>query len=89
MSDTSGCGSARPNPSEIGEALGDYVEAGDIEEEFTIQGYWSQAGVEKAAYYLGADTVDQTVDGNDTTLIDDVYPDSYGCGFPHLNTVSP
>ncbi|RKS82500.1 uncharacterized protein DUF839 [Haloarcula quadrata] len=85
----------RPNPSEIGEALGDYVEAGDIEEEFTIQGYWSQAGVEKAAYYLGADTVDQTEDGNDMTLIDDVYPNPYRYGYfvdirePAAETPSP
>ncbi|EMA01851.1 protein of unknown function [Haloarcula vallismortis] len=85
----------RPNPSEIGAALGDYVEAGDIEEEFTIQGYWSQAGVEKAAYYLGADTVDQTEDGNDMTLIDDVYPNPYRYGYfvdirePAAETPSP
>ncbi|WP_049908520.1 alkaline phosphatase PhoX [Halorubrum distributum] len=72
----------RPNPSEIGNALGDYVDDGEIEEEFTIQGYWSQAGIEKLAYYLGAEPVDQAGDDNlATTPIADVYPNPYRYGY--------
>ena len=71
----------RPNPDDIGNALGDYVEDGDIDEEFTIQGYWSQGGIEKLAYYLGAEPVDQSGDGNDMSLIDDVYPNPYRYGY--------
>jgi len=72
----------RPNPSEIGNALGDYVDDGEIDEVFTIQGSWSQSGIEKLAYYLGAEPVDQTGDGNlATTPIADVYPNPYRYGY--------
>jgi len=72
----------RPNPSEIGNALGDYVDDGEIDEVFTIQGSWSQSGIEKLAYYLGAEPVDQTGDGNlATTPIADVSPNPYRYGY--------
>jgi len=72
----------RPNPTEIGPAVEAYAENGDIAENFTIQGYWSQGGIEKAAYYLGAEPVDQGEDGNlATTPIGDVYPNPYRYGY--------
>ena len=72
----------RPNPTEIGSKVEDYADNGDISEKFTVHGYWSQGGIEKLAYYLGADPVDQTGDGgNDLTLIDDVYPNPYRYGY--------
>jgi secreted PhoX family phosphatase len=73
----------RPNPTEIGPAVEEYAENGDIEEAFTIQGYWSQGGIEKQAYYLGASPVDQNSNNtdNNTDPIADVYPNPYRYGY--------
>jgi len=73
----------RPNATEIGPALDGYVEDGDIAESFTIQGYWSQGGIEKAAYYLGAEPVDQNSGrtSNNTDPIEDVFPNPYRYGY--------
>jgi len=73
----------RPNATEIGPALEDYVEDGDLEETFTIQGYWSQGGIEKAAYYLGAEPVDQNSGrtSNNTDPIEDIFPNPYRYGY--------
>ncbi|WP_345780674.1 alkaline phosphatase PhoX [Haloplanus pelagicus] len=72
----------RPNPTGIGPAIEEYAANGDIEEAFTAQGYWSQGGIEKGAYYLGAEPVDQTDDGgNDLTPIGDGYPNPYRYGY--------
>jgi len=73
----------RPNATEIGPALESYVEDGDVAENFTIQGYWSQGGIEKAAYYLGANPIDQNSDNtsNNTDPITDVYPNPYRYGY--------
>jgi len=73
----------RPNATEIGPALEGYVEDGDLEETFTIQGYWSQGGIEKAAYYLGANPIDQSSSNssNNTDAITDVYPNPYRYGY--------
>jgi len=73
----------RPNATEIGPALESYVEDGDIAESFTIQGYWSQGGIEKAAYYLGAEPIDQNSNrtSNNTDPITDVFPNPYRYGY--------
>ena len=78
----------RPNPTEIGSALESYVEDGEIEETFTIQGSWSQGGIEKAAYQLGAEPVDQASDGNNLTPIGDMYPNPYRYGY-HVDIRDP
>ncbi|MFB6163009.1 MAG: alkaline phosphatase PhoX [Halococcoides sp.] len=71
----------RPDPSAIGDAITRYAEAGDLPRDFDPHAYWSQGGVEKLAYYLGADPVDQTDTGNDRTPIDDRYPNPYRYGY--------
>jgi len=79
----------RPNPSEIGSAVDTYAADGDIAEGFYIQGSWALGGVEKLAYYLGADPVDQR--GNDnlaTTPIGDGYPNPYRLGY-HVDIRDP
>jgi len=78
----------RPDPTGIGPAIEEYAANGEIEEAFTAQGYWSQGGIEKAAYYLGAEPVDQTGDGNDLTPIDDIYPNPYRYGY-HVDIREP
>ncbi|GGC69906.1 hypothetical protein GCM10007209_34850 [Haloferax sulfurifontis] len=67
----------RPNPTEIQAAVDDYY--GD--ESWFVQSYWAVAGVELLAYYLGAEPVDQSGDGNDLTPIGDVYPNPYRYGY--------
>jgi secreted PhoX family phosphatase len=75
----------RPNPSEIQEAVDGMY--GD--DSWSIQGYWALTGVEFLAYYLGAERVDQTDDGeNDTTPIGDVYPNPYRYGY-HVDFRDP
>ncbi|WP_148416501.1 alkaline phosphatase PhoX [Haloferax sp. KTX1] len=67
----------RPNPTEIQAAVDDYY--GD--ESWFVQSYWAVAGVELLAYYLGAEPVDQSDDGNDLSPIGDVYPNPYRYGY--------
>jgi len=75
----------RPNPSEIQAAVDEMY--GD--DSWSIQGYWALTGVEFLAYYLGAERVDQTDDGeNDTTPIGDVYPNPYRYGY-HVDFRDP
>ncbi|WP_435067097.1 alkaline phosphatase PhoX [Haloplanus sp. C73] len=72
----------RPNPSEIGDAIGTYAEDGDLNESWGPQGYWALTGVEFLAYYLGAERSDQSGDSNlATTPIGDVYPNPYRYGY--------
>jgi secreted PhoX family phosphatase len=67
----------RPNPTEIQDAVDSYY--GD--DSWYVQGYWALDGVEFLAYYLGAEQVDQTDDGNSTYPIGDVYPNPYRYGY--------
>ena len=71
----------RPNPTAIGSAIETYAKNGDIAEAWGPQGYWSESGVEKLAYYLGAKPVDQSGDGDTATPIADVYPNPYRYGY--------
>ncbi|WP_396611452.1 alkaline phosphatase PhoX [Haloferax sp. S1W] len=66
----------RPNPTEIQSAVDEYYD-----ESWYVHGYWAIAGVELLAYYLGADPVGQSGDGNDLTPIGDVYPNPYRYGY--------
>jgi len=43
-------------------------------------GLWANSGVEKLAYYLGAEPVDRTEAGNTRTPIDDEFPNRYRYG---------
>lgn len=71
----------RPNPNRIDDSVSRYAENGHLGEDFSIQQSGSQRGVEKLAYYLGADPVDQNDKTNvATTPIGDVYPNPYRIG---------
>ncbi|RDZ45122.1 cell surface protein [Haloferax sp. Atlit-10N] len=67
----------RPNPTEIQSAVDDYYD----DDSWFVQSYWAVAGVELLAYYLGAEPVNQSADGNDLTPIGDVYPNPYRYGY--------
>jgi len=71
----------RPNASEIGSAVEQYAEDGDISQDFSIQGYWALDGIEKLAYHLGADPVDQSGDTNGTTPVGEGFPNPYRYGY--------
>ncbi|SFS11274.1 protein of unknown function [Halomicrobium zhouii] len=73
----------RPNPSSIGDAIGEYYDEG-----WNVQGYWALTGVEFLAYYLGAARVDQGEDANTTEPITDVYPNPYRYGY-HVDFREP
>nr|WP_246310195.1 alkaline phosphatase PhoX [Halobaculum halophilum] len=74
----------RPNPSSIVDAIDEYYE-----DPFTPQGFWALDGVEFLAYYLGAEPVDGSGDGeNDTIPIGDVYPNPYRYGY-HVDFREP
>lgn len=66
----------RPNPSEIQSAVDEYYD-----DSWYVQGNWALTGVELLAYYLGAEQVDQSSDGNDLTPIGDEYPNPYRYGY--------
>jgi len=66
----------RPNISEVGDALEDIF--GD--DAWSPMGLWANSGVEKLAYYLGAEPVDRTEAGNTRTPIDDEFPNRYRYG---------
>jgi len=74
----------RPNPPEIGGAIDDYANSGDVSENFSPQGFWALDGIEKLAYYLGADAPDS----NSTDPIGDVYPNPYRYGY-HVDIRDP
>nr|WP_321170384.1 alkaline phosphatase PhoX [Halobaculum sp. DT31] len=72
----------RPNPTEVGDAIGTYADDGDIEGAFYPQGLFAMSGVEFLAYYLGADTpTGQDGETNSELPIDDVYPNPYRYGY--------
>ena len=72
----------RPNPSEITDALGSYVDDGDLDGSWYPQGAFALSGVEFLAYYLGAEQVDQSGDDNLASRpIDDIYPNPYRHGY--------
>jgi len=54
----------RPNPSEITDAIGTYVEEGELDASWYPQGAFALSGVEFLAYYLGAEQVDQSGEEN-------------------------
>jgi len=77
----------RPNPPGIDEAIDTYANNGDVSEvseNFSPQGYWALDGIEKLAYYLGADAPDS----NSTDPIADVYPNPYRYGY-HVDIRDP
>jgi secreted PhoX family phosphatase len=79
----------RPNPAEVTDAIGSYVEDGDLSESWYPQGAFALSGVEFLAYYLGAERADQRGDDNlATTPIDDVYPNPYRHGY-HVDFREP
>jgi secreted PhoX family phosphatase len=68
----------RPNPAAAQNAVDDIFG----EDSWYLQGFWALSGVELLAYYLGADPVDQTDDGeNDRTPIGEGYPNPYRYGY--------
>ena len=72
----------RPNPTEITDALGTYVEEGELDASWYPQGAFALSGVEFLAYYLGAEQVDQSGEDNlSSRPIDDVYPNPYRHGY--------
>jgi secreted PhoX family phosphatase len=75
----------RPNPTGIESALTDYY--GEAESWYP-QGAFALSGVEFLAYYLGAERVDQTAEGNATEPIGDVYPNPYRYGY-HVDFREP
>jgi len=66
----------RPRPSRIQDAVGEYYG----EDAWYVQGYWAMGGVERLAYYLGADTVARE-EGETPPPIEDTYPNPYRYGY--------
>jgi len=79
----------RPNPTEISGAIDTYADDGDVDTNWSPQGYWALTGVEFLAYHLGAEPSDQSGEDNlSTTPIDDVYPNPYRYGY-HVDIRQP
>ncbi|WP_226040630.1 alkaline phosphatase PhoX [Natrinema sp. DC36] len=66
----------RPNITEVGNSLEDIF----ADDAWSPMGLWANSGVEKLAYYLGAEPVDRTEAGNTRTPIDDEFPNRYRYG---------
>ncbi|ELZ13623.1 hypothetical protein C479_02221 [Halovivax asiaticus JCM 14624] len=66
----------RPNLTDVESSLEDVFG----EDAWSPMGLWANSGVERLAYYLGAEPIDRTDDENSATPIDDNFPNRYRYG---------